>query len=230
MRRYAELHCKTNFSFLQGASHADELVARAAELGYHALAITDQNSLASVVRAHAAAKPAGLKLLIGAEITPEDAPPVLLYATNLAGYRNLSRLITRGRRAAKKGECRLVLADIAEHAEHLLAAVLSHGPRPDHRSAGSRDEENDTFPVFLQVARTRQARVKHATNAAVQYDVTNYADIFRGRCYLAAAVHHGPDDEATLDRLAQLARKLRLPLLATNDVHYHDPARRPLHD
>src|SRR5262245_47474914 len=58
----------------------------------------------------------------------------------------------------------------------------------------------------------------------------DYADIFRGRCYLAAAVHRGPDDEAALGGLAQLARKLRLPLLATNDVHYHDPARRPLHD
>src|SRR5712692_8875111 len=79
---YAELHCKTNFSFLEGASHADELVKRAAELGYAALAVTDRNSLAGVVHAHAAAKSAGLKLLIGAEITPEDAPPVLLYAAD----------------------------------------------------------------------------------------------------------------------------------------------------
>ena len=71
---YAELHCKTNFSFLEGASHPDELVARAGELGYHALAITDCNSLAGVVRAHAAAKQVGLKLLIGAEIVPCDAP------------------------------------------------------------------------------------------------------------------------------------------------------------
>ena len=74
-RRYAELACKTNFSFLQGASHAEELVTRAAELGEYALAVTDHNSLAGVVRAHAAAKSVGLKLVIGAEITPEDAPP-----------------------------------------------------------------------------------------------------------------------------------------------------------
>src|SRR5687767_14011525 len=72
---YAELHCKTNFSFLEGASHPDELVVRAAELGYAALAIADRNSLAGVVRAHAAAKSVGLKLLIGAELTPTDAPP-----------------------------------------------------------------------------------------------------------------------------------------------------------
>src|SRR5438067_2283152 len=76
---YAELHCHTNFSFLEGASHADELVARAAELGYTALAITDRNSLAGVVRAHEAAKKIEppLKLLIGARVTPVDASPVL---------------------------------------------------------------------------------------------------------------------------------------------------------
>src|SRR5262245_38720429 len=117
---YAELHCKTNFSFLCGASHAEELAARAAELGCRALAITDRNTLAGVVRAHAAAKNAGLKLVIGAEIVPEDAPPVLLWAPDHAGYRKLSSLITRGRRAAEKGECSLFLEDVAEHAGALL--------------------------------------------------------------------------------------------------------------
>src|SRR5262249_9566723 len=77
---YAELHCRTNFSFLEGASHPDELVQTAANLKFRALAITDRNSLAGVVRAHAAAKSAGLPLLIGAEVTPLDAPPVVLLA------------------------------------------------------------------------------------------------------------------------------------------------------
>src|ERR1700690_4242835 len=77
---YAELHCKTNFCFLEGASHPDELVQRAAELRLRALAITDLNSLAGVVRAHVAAKEVGLKLLIGADITPVDTPPVVLLA------------------------------------------------------------------------------------------------------------------------------------------------------
>src|SRR5262245_55072610 len=99
---YAELRCKTNFSFLSGASHPDELVARAAELGLAALAVTDQNSLAGIVRAHTAAKEDGLKLLIGAEITPVDAPPVLLYAPDLRAYGQLSKLITCGRRRASK--------------------------------------------------------------------------------------------------------------------------------
>src|SRR5947209_6240002 len=77
---YAELRCRTNFSFLEGASHADELVARAVELNLAALAVTDRNTLAGVVRVHAAAKPLGLKVLIGSEITPADAPPILLWA------------------------------------------------------------------------------------------------------------------------------------------------------
>src|SRR5438552_19023674 len=122
--RYAELRCRTNFSFLTGASHADELVARAAELEYAALAVTDVNSLAGVVRAHVAAKAKGVKLLIGAEITPDDAPAVLLYAPDIQAYGRLSRLITHGRRSAVKGECLLHFDDVAAHAEGLLAAVI----------------------------------------------------------------------------------------------------------
>jgi error-prone DNA polymerase len=191
--RYAELRCKTNFSFLCGASHPAELVQRAAELGYAALAITDLNSLAGVVRAHTAAKESGFKLLIGAEITPADAPAVLLYAADLHAYGRLSRLITRGRRAAEKGECQLSFADVAEHAAGLFAAVIP--------------------PDAEELERLEQ-----------------YRDVFTERCYLAAALHLGPNDATELERLAELARRLRLPLVATNDVHYHDPARRPLHD
>ena len=125
--RYAELHSKTNFSFLRGASYPDELVNRAIELGYDALAITDRNSLAGVVRAHVAAKAVGLKLIIGAEITPEDGPALLLYAPDRAAYGRLSRLITRGRLRAVKGDCLLRVDDVAEHADGLLAAVLECG-------------------------------------------------------------------------------------------------------
>lgn len=122
--KYAELHCFTNYSFLMGASHADELVTTAAELGLTALAITDRNSLAGVVRAHVAAKAVGLKLLIGAEITPTDASPLLLWAQDREGYGRLSRLLTLGRRRAPKGECQLTLADIDHHSTGLLAGVL----------------------------------------------------------------------------------------------------------
>src|SRR5262245_18018054 len=125
--RYAELHCKTNFSFLEGASHADELVARAVELGYVALAVTDRESLAGVVRAHTAGKETGLKLLIGAEVHPVDAAPAVLWATDRKAYGRLSRLLTIGRRRAEKGQCRLTIEDIAGLAEGLVAGVRGSG-------------------------------------------------------------------------------------------------------
>ena len=121
---YAELHCKTNFSFLEGASHPNQLVQTATELDYAALAITDRDSLSGVVRAYAAAKETGLKLVVGAEMHPRDAPPVVLWAADRAGYGQLARLITVGRRRAPKGECQLDLADIAEHHAGLLAGVI----------------------------------------------------------------------------------------------------------
>ncbi len=122
--RMVELHCKSNFSFLEGASHPDELVTTAAQLGYAGIAITDRNTLSGVVRAHIAAKKVGLKLIVGAEITPADSPPALLWATNRHGYGRLCRLLTRGRMQAPKGECHFTFADVAEHADGLLAGVL----------------------------------------------------------------------------------------------------------
>jgi error-prone DNA polymerase len=108
---YAELHCLSNFSFLRGASHPQELVRQAARLGYAALAITDECSVAGVVRAHSAAKETGLPLIIGAEFVLADGPKLVLLATDRAGYAQLCTLITAGRRRAKKGEYRLSRAD-----------------------------------------------------------------------------------------------------------------------
>jgi error-prone DNA polymerase len=122
--RYVELHCKTNFSFLEGASHPNELVNESARLGYAGMAVTDRNSLAGAVRTHIAAKEIGLRLLIGAEVTPVDSSPIILWAMNRGGYGRLCRLLTRGRLQAPKGECRLNFADVAEHASGLLAGAL----------------------------------------------------------------------------------------------------------
>src|SRR3954471_18546955 len=100
---YAELHCVSNFSFLRGASHAAELVGQAHALGYSALALTDECSLAGIVRAHIAAKEYGLKLISGTEVVLQDGPKLVLLATNREGYGNLCELITLGRRRVKKG-------------------------------------------------------------------------------------------------------------------------------
>src|SRR4030042_2890926 len=125
MASYAELHCLSNFTFLRGASHAEELVARAHELGYAALAITDECSLAGIVRAHVAAKECGLKLIVGSEIRFSDGPCVVLLATNRAGYGNLSALITRGRRSATKGRYALSLDDMRDGLPGCLALLLT---------------------------------------------------------------------------------------------------------
>jgi error-prone DNA polymerase len=100
---YAELHCLTNFSFLRGASHPEELVERAHALGYAALATTDECSFAGAVRAHLAAKDTGLPLVIGSEFTLADGTKLALYATDRTTYGDLAQLITRGRRNAAKG-------------------------------------------------------------------------------------------------------------------------------
>ncbi len=192
---YAELHCRTNYSFLEGASHADELVEQSAALGQSALAITDRNSLAGVVRAHVAAKALGFPLVIGAEITPADAAPLLLWAMNRAGYGRLSRLITVGRRQAPKGQCDLTFSDVASHADGLLAGVLLS-----------------------------------ATAANSSLELARWRDVFGDRCYAVAELHHGPQDEWRLARMQELARKGGGPLIAANDVHYHIPLRRYLHD
>jgi error-prone DNA polymerase len=209
---YAELHCLTNFSFLEGASHPDELVQRAAELGYAALAVTDRNSLAGVVRAHVAAKEAGLKLLVGAEITPVDALPVVLLATDRAAYARLSTLITLGRRRAEKGDCRLTLDDIAAHAEGLIACVILD------------------FRFWIADCGLRTAQADKSKIQNPKSKITLYGDLFPDRCYLLASLHHGPDDARRLAELRQTAADARIPLAATNSVLYHVPERRFLCD
>ena len=121
---YAELHCLSNFTFLRGASHPEELVGQAARLGYRALAITDECSLAGIVRAHMAAKAAGLKILVGAEFQLTDGPMLVMLAQDREGYGNLSDLITRGRRSQAKGTYRLGREDFASGLPGCLALYV----------------------------------------------------------------------------------------------------------
>ncbi len=216
---YSELHCKTNFSFLEGASHADELVRRATVLGYFSLAVTDRNSLAGVVRAHTAAKETGIKLLIGAEITPDDGPPILLWATNRAAYGRLSRLITVGRRRARKGECQTFLADIAEHSEGLIAGVCPS----DVTLADS------TGPLPASKRVPRPIDTDSGINSWLE-PYHHYRDIFADRSFLMLELLRGRNDSLRLQRLRQLSQQTRLPLLAAGDVHYHAAERLVLHD
>ncbi|MEM7255662.1 MAG: PHP domain-containing protein, partial [Pseudomonadota bacterium] len=148
---YAELHCLSNFSFLRGASHPEELVERADELGYRALAITDECSFAGLVRAHVAAASRNIRLIIGTEITFEEGAKVVLLATDRVSYGRLSELITHGRRQAEKGQYRLRLRDLSDGLAGALA--LYFASEQDDLNPGSPFWQlDDYFPKRLWLA------------------------------------------------------------------------------
>ncbi len=241
---YSELHCKTNYSFLTGGSHADELVDRAVALGYSALAVTDENTLAGVVRAYAAARGKPIRLIIGAEIIPNDAPPVLLWATDRRAYASLSKLITVGRRRAPKGECWLSLDDIANHSEGLLAGVIPYF-QGDRLRADHIDEEHPSYPWFqhyrslftdtplptpAESERFSATPSCSLNQPTLTTSIHRYRELFGDRGYLMASLYKGIDDQWRIRQLQQLAQATGLPLVAAGDVLYHCPARLPLHD
>ncbi len=210
---YAELHCLSNFTFLRGASRPEELVARARELGYAALAITDECSLAGAARAHLAARQAGLKLLVGAEIRLAEGPRLVLLACDREGYGNLSELITRGRRQAAKGEYRLAREDMEQGVAGCLALLVPGQARPSTSSG-----------------RTASVRGEPVEPRTELEDARWLAERFPGRAWLAVELHCGPDDRGRLARLSELGKTARLPLVAAGDVHMHTRGRRALQD
>ena len=123
--QYAELQVTTNFSFLRGASHGEELVAQAKALGLSAIAVTDRNTLAGVVRAHVAAKELGVQFIVGARLDLRDGFSLLCLPRDRAAYGRLSQLISLGQMRAPKGDCALWLADVAAYSEGQIFIVLS---------------------------------------------------------------------------------------------------------
>ncbi|HLK71413.1 MAG TPA: PHP domain-containing protein, partial [Steroidobacteraceae bacterium] len=200
--KYAELHCLSNFSFLRGASHPQELVERAAALGYEALAVTDECSVAGVVRAHEAARDCGLKLIIGAEFRLADGPKIVLLAANREGYGNLCELITRGRRRADKGRYELFRSDMAGGVPGCLALLI-----PGATVAADPDG-----------------------NCGALEEADWFARCFGPRAWLAVELLYGSSDRTRLRQLRSLARSAALPMAAAGDVHMHVRSRRRLQD
>ncbi len=200
MTAYAELAVTTNFSFLRGASHPQEMVATAETLGLAAIGIADRNSFAGAVRAYGEwKKRKALKLLVGTRLVTADGFEVLAYPTDRAAYGRLCRLITRGNvkiRKGEKGECRLAFADILSASEGQM--LIAFAPEPPS-------------PAFVE-------RLAALARAAP------------GRCFLAGVHRYRGDEPRRLGLLAELGERLGAPLVAVNDVHYHVPARRPLAD
>ncbi|NJD33473.1 MAG: DNA polymerase III subunit alpha, partial [Betaproteobacteria bacterium] len=200
---YAELHCLSNFSFLRGASHAEELVARAVRLGYAALAISDECSFAGSVRAHLAARGTPLQLIHGTELQLACGMKLVLLARNRAGYGNLSALVPLGRRRAAKGSYCLSRADLAGWAGGGVPDCLALWAPPIGGAGGTAIEESPARWL---------------------------AEHFAGRAWIAYERHLRPDDAERLARLRELAAATQLPLVAAGDVHLHARSRRPLQD
>ena len=198
---YAELHCISNFSFLRGASHPEELVARAREEGYAALAITDECSLAGVVRAHIEAKKCGLKLIIGSEFRLDDGLRLVLLATDRESYGNLAALVTRGRRSAVKGSYRLSRADLGDGIAGCLALWLP-GRVPDA------DEARWLKPRFREALWIAVERLLEADDAARCADLAAIAATLGLPLVAAGDVHmHARGRRALQDTLTAIRLK-----------------------
>lgn len=199
---YTELHVTTNFTFLRGASHPEEFVQQASEYGYNAIAITDRNTFAGIVRAHAAAKKSGMRIIPACRLDLVDGPSLLAYPTDIQAYSRLSSLITIGNLRTEKGKCELYKTDVYQFAAGSKFIVLP---------PTSLNEDFDFDPSF-----------KTALN--------EYREALGENLYIAASRYYNGDDAKQLHRIAQLARQFKTPMVATNDVHYHNPQRRELQD
>ncbi len=209
-RGYASLWCKSNFSFLDGASHPDELVTEAARLGLRALALTDRDGVYGAVRAHVKARELGVHLVQGAEITRTDGGRVILLATDRRGYANLCRLITIGRRRSPKGESSSTIDEIARHAGGLVALwpgePIAAPDAPASNGEASPVGAGDT----LIPSAPREA--------------------FGDRQYALVTRHRRASDDRIEAWVRSCARRLDVPVVAGTEVLYHVRARRELHD
>ena len=193
--RYAELHALSNFTFLRGASHPEELVETAAALGYEALAITDECSMSGIVRAHAAAKETGLKkLIVGSELRLRSGRKLVVLVQNKGGYGALCELISKARRAAEKGSYELTRLDFESGLPGCLVLWV-----PD------RDLRLDVEDHWIR-------------------------ETFRDRLWIAVELLADGRQREQLERLREEGRRLKLPLVASGDVHMHIRARRILQD
>jgi error-prone DNA polymerase len=197
---YAELRSLSNFSFLKGASWPEELVERAKQLGYSAIAVCDECSMAGAVRAHTEGKEQGVHVIHGSQFAVEcDSPfTLVVLACNIEGYGNLCEFITGLRRSAAKGTYRLMIDAIDPAALADCVVLVS----PDRAST---DDQLETIARWL---------LTH----------------FMGRCWLAVEMQRVLDDEMWLHRMEQVSEMTAIHLVASGDVRMHVRSRKPLHD
>jgi error-prone DNA polymerase len=198
---YSELQVTTNFSFLQGASHPEELVEQAVIYGYKEIAITDCNSFAGIVRGHVAAKEKEIRIIPGCRLDLSDGPSLLAYPTTKSAYGQLSALLTVGNLRAEKGECHLYKADVYDYAKGAKFIVVT--------------------PPLNNVFEFEHSFEQH---------LKEYLAVFGKDLYIAGTRCYYGNDSKYLYRISQLSAQLQIPMVATNDVYYHHPERRQLQD
>jgi error-prone DNA polymerase len=219
--RFAELAAATNFSFLRGASHPEEMVARAAELGLAGIGIADRNSLAGIVRAHTFARDnaeamAATRIVPGARLVFIDGcPDVLVYPKDRAAYGRLCRILTEGNLRAPKSECWLILKDLLDRSEGLQIVALPPSPKGAAKNAAPSREDKEKLAC--------KALDEGAAIASLR-------EAFGKHLWIGASLTYGADMRSGLARRAALARAVGAPLIATNDALMHASERRALAD
>jgi len=199
---YIELQVTSNFSFLRGASHPEELIQQAAAYGYPAIAITDRNTMAGIVRAHTAAKQCGVRFIPACRLDLLDGPSLLAFPTDSEAYARLSGLLTLGNLRTEKGKCELYKSDVYRHLKDVKLIMLPP------------DSLNRVYEF----------------DASFKKVIGEYKDAFGHELYIAATRWYNGDDAKLLHRILQLSRQFGVPMVATNDVHYHYSGRRELQD
>lgn len=230
MSAYAELAVTTNYSFLRGASHPQDLAKRAAALGYTAIGIADRNTLAGVVRAYSALqelKDPKPRLLIGTRLVFRDGTPdILAYPQDRAAYGRLCRLLSAGKLRAPKGECYLGFEDLLTWQEGLLLITLLPYPlRQQEEEAGATKAWNEKHSDWKEVPDARTPRPED-----VIATLKILKDITPDRVWLGLSMPYLGDDLRRLRQWKSVAEGIGVPLIATNDVHYHVPEKRMLQD
>ncbi len=248
MSGYVEFAAASNFSFLRGASHPEELMLQAAHIGLAGMGLCDRNSVAGVVRAHLIKREKQLALAYhpGTRLVFADGTPdILAYPRDRPAWGQLCRLLTRGNLRAKKGECLLYLHDLLEHIDGLELIVMERSTAegrvtnlpltpPSPRMRGEGVHDRDWLTSGGELRRLTPSPRSSRGEGGVRGDARRVLDVLResasGRVRLAAMMLYRGNDRARLARRLQLAAEAGVPLIAVNDVFYHHPDRRELHD
>ena len=199
---YTELQITTNFTFLRGGSHPEEIVEQALAIGHTEIAITDHNTLAGIVRAYTAAKNKNIRIIPACRLDLLDGHSLLAYPTTKEAYARLSGLLSEGNLRAEKGKCFLYKTDVYRYKEGMIFILIP---------PASLNEAFDFNADFISAVR-------------------EYKQAFGSQVYLGAIRSFQANDNKKLFRLSQLSTQFNIPLVATNDVHYHAPERRELQD